>query len=242
MNRNKYILINSLSLSPYQTNRDNQEIIVNTLVGSVSVILPDNPILGTTVVVVDATGNASTNPITISANNQLINGQPNFTVNQDYAAAKFIYDTLNNDQVGILSSGGAGLPTPLNPATLLVSNGSAFVENNNLLVQSNYVQNNIGIVNSAQINISTNFFNIAINHYMVLMDTLTAGIPLTVNLPNNPILGEIHVIKDAAGSSSGLPITVNGGPYNIDGSTTFIINNAQESFTFRFNGTQQNLI
>jgi hypothetical protein len=97
MNRNKYILINSLSLSPYQTNRDNQEIIVNTLVGSVSVILPDNPILGTTVVVVDATGNASTNPITISANNQLINGQPNFTVNQDYAAAKFIYDTLNND-------------------------------------------------------------------------------------------------------------------------------------------------
>jgi hypothetical protein len=61
---------------------------------------------------------------------------------------------------------------------------------------------------------------------MVLMDTLTAGIPLTVNLPNNPILGEIHVIKDAAGSSSGLPITVNGGPYNIDGSTTFIINNA----------------
>ena len=67
INRNYYILLNILALSPYQCVRENGEIIVNTTIGATTIILPNNPILGTTVLVVDASGLASTNNVTIQS-------------------------------------------------------------------------------------------------------------------------------------------------------------------------------
>lgn len=243
INRSFYILLNDLTMSPYQCVRDNGEIIVNTSLGLFSVILPKNPILGTTILVVDATGTASTNNIIITSNYQQINGQPSFTLDQDYGAVRFIYDNMNNDQVAIVASGsGGGLPTPTLPNTILASDGSAFVETDVLQVDATneYVNINNGFHLSGYQTINTTLLAINDNVSMVGVDSTASSI--TCYLPATPLVGHLVSVKDVAGTSSGNPITITSVfPALIDGSNSFIIAVPYEAFTFYFNGTNQEL-
>lgn len=242
INRNAYILLNSLTMSPYQSVRENQEIIVNTSLGAFTVILPNNGILGSTLLVIDATGNASTNNITIQANNAQINGNPTYTLDVDYGIVRFIQDTLNNDQCATSASGGGGvMPTPTQPDTILASDGSAFVETDQMTVDvaNGKVKMNGAFLLKGYTSINTTGTSIPNDVCMVDVDS-TAG-AITVFLPLNPEFGTLISIKDTAGTSSGNPITINGNGKNIDGSSAFIIAVPYEAFSFWYNNTEWQL-
>ena len=244
INRNYYILLNTLTLSPYQCVRENGEIIVNTSLGAFTVILPNNPILGTTVLVIDATGNASTNNVTIQSNSQLINGNPTYTLDVDYGAVRFIFDTLNNDQVGIQASGGGGsaIAPPVGTGTVLYSDGINQVETDEIEISpSNFVRINGTVVmpTTTLIDNTDSPYTVLNSEFRIDADTTSGNIQ--INLPATPMVGEVKVIKDSAGTSSGFPITIQGNGNTIDGSTAFIIAQSYESFTFYFNGTEWKL-
>lgn len=229
-------------MSPYQCVRENGEIIVNTTLGAFNVILPNTPILGTTILVIDATGNASTNNITIQANNAQINGNPTFTLDTDYGAVRFIQDTLNQDQVGIQASGGGGaMPTPTQPDTILASDGSAFVETDQMTVDvaNGKVKMNGAFLLKGFTSINTTGTSVPNDVCMVDVDSTAS--PITVFLPLNPEFGTLISIKDAAGTSSGNPITINGNGKNIDGSSAFIIAVPYEAFSFWYNNIEWQL-
>lgn len=244
INRNYYILLNTLTLSPYQCVRENGEIIVNTSLGAFTVILPNTPILGTTVLVIDATGNASTNPVTIQSNYAMINGNPTYTLDVDYGIVRFIQDTLNNDQIGIQASGGGGsnIADPTLPNTILYSDGTNQIETDEVLVTPNNniaIKNGVVMLSTTTIDNTDSPYNMLNNQFRIDADTTSGNIQ--INLPPSPNLGQCHVIKDSAGTSTGFPITIQGNGNTIDGSTAFVIAQPYESFTFYFNGIEWKL-
>ena len=60
-----------------------------------------------------------------------------------------------------------------------------------------------------------------------------SGIPITIQLPDVPVLGQVFRIKDRTGSANANNITVTTvtGATNIDGAATFVMNVAYESIT-----------
>lgn len=244
INRNYYILLNTLTLSPYQCVRENGEIIVNTSLGAFTVILPNTPILGTTVLVIDATGSASTNNITVQSNYAQINGNPTFTLDVDYGAVRFIQDTLNNDQLAVVASGGGGsnIADPILPNTILYSDGTNWVETDEVTVFPNQnvtIKNGVVMLSTTLIDNTDSPYTMQNNQFRIDADTTSGNIQ--INLPATPLLGSCHVIKDSAGTSTGFPITIQGNGNTIDGSTAFVIAQPYESFTFYFNGTEWKL-
>lgn len=243
INRNAYILLNSLTMSPYQSVRENQEVIVNTSLGAFTIILPNNGILGTTLLVIDATGDASTNNVTIQSNYALINGNPTYTLDVDYGIVRFIQDTLNNDQCATSASGGgSAIAAPILPNTILYSDGTNQVETDEVLVAPNNniaIKNGVVMLSTTTIDNTDSPYNMLNNQFRIDADT-TAG-NIQINLPSSPNLGQCHVIKDSAGTSTGFPITIQGNGNTIDGSTAFVIAQPYESFTFYFNGTEWKL-
>lgn len=71
----------------------------------------------------------------------------------------------------------------------------------------------------------------------------TTGSATHVNLPSNPIVNNFYIVKDRKGDSTSHPITVSGGTYTIDGSTSIEIKkNNKPSFTFLFDGSEYIII
>lgn len=83
-------------------------------------------------------------------------------------------------------------------------------------------------------------FDIPDGYYAIMVDT--SGAAITLNLPIYPIPGDTFQIKDMAGNASGSTITIYGGGYNIDASSTATITNNFGSKTFTFNGTAWNVM
>ncbi len=71
----------------------------------------------------------------------------------------------------------------------------------------------------------------------------TTGSATQINLPSNPDVNNFYVVKDRKGDSILNPITVSGGTYTIDGSTSIEIKKSNKpSFTFLFDGSEYIII
>ena len=91
---------------------------------------------------------------------------------------------------------------------------------------------------------STSGFTTGYNQYLYLVDTVTAAAPVTVQLVNSPITGQVTVIKDSSGAANTFNITISGvtSGKTIDGATTLVINIAYGVARLIYNGTQYNQI
>lgn len=71
-----------------------------------------------------------------------------------------------------------------------------------------------------------------------------SGVPITIQLPDVPVLGQVFRIKDRTGSANANNITVTtvGGLTNIDGAATFVMNVAYESITVIGSGAAYEII
>ena len=69
--------------------------------------------------------------------------------------------------------------------------------------------------------------------------SVATGVARTIQLPNAPSTGRYFAVKDVTGTANTNNITVTtvGGIVTIDGSTSFVINQAYGSSQFIFNGT-----
>lgn len=71
----------------------------------------------------------------------------------------------------------------------------------------------------------------------------TIGSATHINLPSSPVVNNFYVVKDRKGDSTFNPITVSGGTYTIDGSTSIEIRKSNKpSFTFLFDGSEYIII
>lgn len=64
----------------------------------------------------------------------------------------------------------------------------------------------------------------------------------TVNMPATPVLGQVHVIKDADGVAGASAITISGNGFTIDGQSTKVINSNYQSETLLFAQNEWKLI
>jgi hypothetical protein len=62
--------------------------------------------------------------------------------------------------------------------------------------------------------VATSPYDVLEGHYAIMVDTSSAR---TVNLPPNPLNGDVYVVKDSTGNASSNTITVNGNGRNING-------------------------
>lgn len=90
-----------------------------------------------------------------------------------------------------------------------------------------------------------NYTNVTTSPYVVqatdsFLGVETSTIPITIELPNNPGVGRVYVIKDINGTAylHNITVTTVGGVVTIDGATTFIMNSSFESIQLLFDGTE----
>lgn len=72
--------------------------------------------------------------------------------------------------------------------------------------------------------------------------TDSTGGAFTITLPITPLNGEIYAIKDTNGTAATNNITVSGNGKNIDGFSTFLLNQAYAESSFVYNGTQWSVL
>lgn len=95
---------------------------------------------------------------------------------------------------------------------------------------------------SRQTNIITANYTInsyAAHDYVILCNAI---IPITVNLPASPNVGDTYYVKDKSGNALANNVTVNGNGKNIDGNTHYTLNRNYESASFIFDGVNWNLL
>jgi len=92
------------------------------------------------------------------------------------------------------------------------------------------------------------YTNVATTPYVVLItddyiSVDSSGGPITIQLPNAATLGKTYVIKDRTGSADTNAITVTtvGGIVNIDGSTTYVMDNEYQATSLIGNGSTYEL-
>lgn len=71
---------------------------------------------------------------------------------------------------------------------------------------------------------------------------VVGGLPLTVNLPAAPLVGDWFVVKDGVGTAAASNITVDGNGNTIDGAATQLIATNYGALKFIFNGTEWNVV
>lgn len=76
--------------------------------------------------------------------------------------------------------------------------------------------------------------------YVILASSSSAH---TIKLPNAPTTGCVYIIKDVTGNAAtdNITVTTVGGVVDIDGATTYVMNNNYQANGFVFNGTQWNI-
>lgn len=103
--------------------------------------------------------------------------------------------------------------------------------------------NGAGVLSFSSPNDSLTYTAVNSTPYVVLSTDqflgVNTGTAKTVQLPNAPSTGRVFVIKDATGTANANNITVTtvGGVVNIDGATTYAINQNYASIQVLFNGT-----
>ena len=89
--------------------------------------------------------------------------------------------------------------------------------------------------------IGTTPFDVPDGYFTMMVDT--SVIAITINLPPNPVKGDLYQIKDSAGNAVTNPITVSGNGHNIQGSASYLINTANyPSALFVYGGTQWSVL
>lgn len=90
-----------------------------------------------------------------------------------------------------------------------------------------------------------NYTSVTTTPYVVqptdsFLGVTTTTSAMTVQLPNNPAVGRVYVVKDASGFAAVRNITVTtvGGTVLIDSAATFIMNTGFQATQFLFNGTK----
>ena len=95
-----------VAVNTYQATRG-QKLLVNTSAGAVTVMLPAFPVVGDEVTIVDASGTAATNNITVGRNaNKILGQEQNLTISTDNSKTNLIY---YSETVGwVVSAAGEG--------------------------------------------------------------------------------------------------------------------------------------
>lgn len=83
-------------------------------------------------------------------------------------------------------------------------------------------------------------YQIVEGDYVLAVDF--GGIPGDVILPDDPVLGDVYIVKDTSGNASLAPITITSNVALIDGTGTAIINTDFGSLTFIFTGTDWSIV
>lgn len=103
------LTINSFtSYAPYSassvsvTAEANKKYVIDASAGAVTVTLPSNPSFGDEVRVIDGTGSAATNNITVTTTDKILASDDDFVIDIDRAAVEFVY--YNTTQGWIISS------------------------------------------------------------------------------------------------------------------------------------------
>jgi len=105
--------------------------------------------------------------------------------------------------------------------------------------QARIVPNKFYMLTGQRINVSnvgTTPFTIPDGYFVVMVNTSVSA--MSINLPSNPILGDLYQIKDSTGSASTNNITISGNSHNIDGSPNYTINANYASVLLVYGGTQ----
>lgn len=222
--------------SDYQINLNDFKILCNNPI-PINITLPKSPIVGTTFIIGDVNGSASTNTITITPSTGLsINNGANYVLSTDYGQVKIVWDAENLDWTAFASGGGG--TSNVNDGTIDGATNyqdsvtSKQIENPNII----YIQSQDSL--RLYCGIVFSYTNTAVDYtvitgdYGILVDTTTA--PVIITLPATPMDGETHFIKDEMGTSPLNPITVQGNSKTIDGSGSFVINQPYESYTLLY--------
>lgn len=146
--------------------------------------------------------------------------------------------TIDGSALGALSSltgntGGAVFPTAEN--INVVGDGVAVI-----------VAGNPGLstLTISVTGITRRYTDVTTTPYVVLntddyLSVDTTVLAITIQLPNNPVVGRVWTVKDRSGMAATRNITVTtvGGAVTIDGATTFVMNTAYESIDVIYNGS-----
>lgn len=88
---NLYIPVTDVTETPFTPSVSDYFLCVD-INGPSSIILPANPVTGRVYVVKDCDGDASTNPITITATGSTIDGSASATINTDYGSLNLVFN------------------------------------------------------------------------------------------------------------------------------------------------------
>ena len=77
---------------PYQIVSSDFYIMADSTDGPVTLLLPPTPQIGNRFFIKDADGTSGLNPITISGNGNTIDGQPDYTLQNNYAFVGVLFD------------------------------------------------------------------------------------------------------------------------------------------------------
>lgn len=84
-------------------------------------------------------------------------------------------------------------------------------------------------------------YNVLANDFVIMVNTTTFA--SFINLPLNPIRGDLYQIKDSTGSAATHNISISGNGHNIDGSTPYLLNTGgSPSVLLTYNGTQWSVL
>jgi hypothetical protein len=145
---------------------------------------------------------------------------------------------------------GTGLPIFLNQSNNdndVVLNFTSLIPGNNITLDNVSVPNSI-IINAVGTPIvDTNVistgssYSVSATEYCIIVNK-TIGSATSINLRSSPVTGTIVIIKDGKGDSASNNITIVPAAGNIDGSSSYVINQAYQSVTLIYNGSSWSII
>lgn len=89
-------------------------------------------------------------------------------------------------------------------------------------------------------NVATTPFNVPDGYFTMMVNT--SSIAITINLPANPVVGDLYQVKDSTGNANTNNITIQGNGYNIDGGPSYTMSASYGTVLFVFNGTRWSVL
>jgi len=108
------------------------------------------------------------------------------------------------------------------------------------ILNSNRFYKSVGDNNNTRV-VSSNY-SMNDNDQVILILGETSNVTVILPNPSGLAVGDVFSVKDASGLANTYTLTVSGGGFNIDGNTTYILNNQFESIDIIFNGSYFNII
>jgi hypothetical protein len=88
----------------------------------------------------------------------------------------------------------------------------------------------------ATITVNTNYA-LTLSDDVILADTQTFGLPITITLPITGAIGQRYYIKDKFGTTGTNPITIMATPKLIDNAGSFVLTVKKQSVLAHYDGT-----